>query len=572
MSSSPTSSPHRAPSSATHNPTTTAPSNPQLLSTVQDDKEDRRPSIQFAAPKSPSFPRGSPKTDRPKRRISSPPPPPVFQPRVSFDTFDKPAEFIEENSFTLVSKHKDYEYTKRSRTFLCGCDDNDYSEYALQWLIDELVDDGDEIVCLRVVEKDDTIAAERSVMKGRYKSEAESLMETIQKKNHENKAINLVLEFALGKVNKVIDEMINLYEPAILVVGTRGRSLAGFQGLLPGSVSKYCLQHSPVPVIVVRPSSKRDKARNKRALDPNRHSYRDLLEKSGPMLDADGQTFDADGSRQASEDEAAAVAAAIGYKPKKKKKKSVKGLSPLVQTHTASSDSSNRDLADDLKSPGMLMKSPELQNLDSPELTEESSSDDEGGVSMNDAASEPGDVQQQSGVATNVMDTALGAILNRSRGKSNSPARKPSKSPGRRRSRSPARRRHDITDDIIDGTAALDVGDSKPAAAASSGVVESESAPKAAGGSSPSAVEPAPASEQEIKAAKEVSQVELEPGAVDTPPPAKVETQSADIPASQTTDSMAGEKKEDEEDVTKPQPPAVAGESEAATAKVEKDV
>jgi hypothetical protein len=127
---------------------------------------------------------------------------------VSFDTFDKPADFIEENSFTLVAKHKDYEYTKRSRTFLCGCDENDYSDYALQWLIDELVDDGDEIVCLRVIEKDDTLAGDRSVEKGRYRSEAEALMKAVQGKNHENKAINLILEFAVGKVNKVIDEMV----------------------------------------------------------------------------------------------------------------------------------------------------------------------------------------------------------------------------------------------------------------------------------------------------------------------------------------------------------------------------
>lgn len=72
-----------------------------------------------------------------------------------------------------------------------------------------MVDDGDEIVCLRVVEKDDTIAGDRSVEKGRYRSEAEALMAHIQKKNHENKAINLILEFAVGKVNKVIDEMVS---------------------------------------------------------------------------------------------------------------------------------------------------------------------------------------------------------------------------------------------------------------------------------------------------------------------------------------------------------------------------
>ncbi|KAF2650269.1 adenine nucleotide alpha hydrolases-like protein [Lophiostoma macrostomum CBS 122681] len=340
-----------------------------------DTQEPRRPSIQFLAHSNAALPRGSPKPARVKRRISSPPPPPVFQPRVSFDTFDRPAEFIEENSFTLIAKHKDYEYTKRSRTFLCGCDDNEYSEYALQWLIDELVDDGDEIVCLRVVEKDDAVAGDRSVEKGRYRSEAEVLMKAIQNKNHENKAINLILEFALGKVNKVIDEMINLYEPAILVVGTRGRSLGGFQGLLPGSVSKYCLQHSPVPVIVVRPSSKRDKARVKRALDPSRHGYKDLLEKAGPnVLDASHRNSFILEEEPASDDEAAAVAAAIGYKPQKEK-------SPLVQVQAA--QSKDKLSLDDFRSPGVVMKSPDLQNLDSPELSEVSSSDeeDQGGVS-----------------------------------------------------------------------------------------------------------------------------------------------------------------------------------------------
>lgn len=73
---------------------------------------------------------------------------------------------------------------------------------------------------------------------------------------------------------------IHIYEPVILIVGTRGRSLGGIQGLLPGSVSKYCLQHSPVPVIVVRPSSKREKKKKKRQNDPARRAYVDILEKS----------------------------------------------------------------------------------------------------------------------------------------------------------------------------------------------------------------------------------------------------------------------------------------------------
>ncbi|PSN71870.1 hypothetical protein BS50DRAFT_597376 [Corynespora cassiicola Philippines] len=393
MSASPTSRPPKNASPAANNTAsrqavqTVSPMLPPTASATADSQDPtRRPSIQFLAHANSALPRGSPKQGRERRRMSSPPPPPVFQPRVSFDTFDKPADFIEENSFTLIAKHKDYEYTKRSRTFLCGCDDNEYSEYALQWLIDELVDDGDEIVCLRVVEKDDTLAGDRSVEKGRYRSEAESLMKMIQGRNHENKAINLILEFAMGKVNKVIDEMINLYEPAILVVGTKGRSLGGFQGLLPGSVSKYCLQHSPVPVIVVRPTSKRDKARNKRALDPNRHSYKELLEKSGNLLDADMRNYSAEEAQPVTNNEAAAVAAALGIKQPLE-------ASPLAQMQTAepheddktlaSGDAESTSALDELRSPGVVMKSPELQNLDSPEISDSSSSDDEsGGVPM----------------------------------------------------------------------------------------------------------------------------------------------------------------------------------------------
>jgi hypothetical protein len=73
---------------------------------------------------------------------------------------------------------------------------------------------------------------------------------------------------------------IQIYEPSILIVGTRGRSLGGVQGLLPGSVSKWCLQSSPIPVIVVRPETKRLKKKKKRQADPNREAYNTVREAS----------------------------------------------------------------------------------------------------------------------------------------------------------------------------------------------------------------------------------------------------------------------------------------------------
>ncbi|KKK12964.1 hypothetical protein P175DRAFT_0503305 [Aspergillus ochraceoroseus IBT 24754] len=287
----------------------------------------RRKSIQFSIGRSESLPpsRPSSTTGRKSSQIDiqekeqkqagrglSPPPPQTYERGVSFDTFDNPdaADF----SLTLNYKHKGYQSTRRSRTFLCGTDQNDYSDFALEWLIDELVDDGDEIVCLRVVEKDSSIASDAAVEAGKYRQEAERLFEQVIQKNSQNeKAISLVLELAVGKVQEIIQRMIKIYEPAVLIVGTRGRNLGGVQGLLPGSVSKYCLQHSPIPVIVVRPSPKREKKKKKRLADPTRRSYTQILE----MSERQGShIFSGKSSRNSSvsklPDEEAAVAAALG--------------------------------------------------------------------------------------------------------------------------------------------------------------------------------------------------------------------------------------------------------------------
>ncbi|OAX81781.1 hypothetical protein ACJ72_03875 [Emergomyces africanus] len=251
-------------------------------------------------------------THRSLNRIPSPPPPSAYNRGVSFDTFDN--RDATDFSLTLNYKHKDYHPTRRSRTFLCGTDQNDYSDFALEWLIDELVDDGDEIVCLRVVEKDSKIASDSSVEERRYRQEAQKLLDQVIAKNsHDEKAISLVMELAVGKVQEIIQRMIQIYEPAVLIVGTRGRSLGGMQGLLPGSVSKYCLQQSPIPVIVVRPSTKRAKKKRKRLANPLRQRYNHLLRlndmKSGRVFEKSRST---DSIVTKLPEEEAAVARAIG--------------------------------------------------------------------------------------------------------------------------------------------------------------------------------------------------------------------------------------------------------------------
>lgn len=82
-----------------------------------------------------------------------------------------------------------------------------------------------------------------------------------------------------------------MYQPAMLIVGTRGRSLGGIQGLVNNrnSFSKYCLQYSPVPVVVVRPTEKRIKKKVKRANDATRQTYLGMLAATNGKHEADSE-------------------------------------------------------------------------------------------------------------------------------------------------------------------------------------------------------------------------------------------------------------------------------------------
>jgi hypothetical protein len=153
-------------------------------------------------------------------------------------------------------------------------------------------------------------------------------------------------------------------------------------------VSKYCLQHSPVPVIVVRPSSKRDKARSKRAQDPSRHGYKEILEKSGSGALSSFVGVGAGAADDAGDEEAAAVAAAIGYHPamgmrlkseiERDKAKSPKMMSlPIDEEEEDEEDEKAGVGVEGPRSSGVVMKSPELGVLDSPSNSDVSSSEEE---------------------------------------------------------------------------------------------------------------------------------------------------------------------------------------------------
>lgn len=105
-----------------------------------------------------------------------------------------------------------------------------------------------------------------------------------------------------------------MYQPSMLIVGTKGRSLDGVQGFIVNrnSFSKYCLQYSPVPVVVVRPTEKREKKKAKRAQDPGRHSYFQMLSGQKHEADSENSSVYELEPNLAPDEEAHRVAVAVG--------------------------------------------------------------------------------------------------------------------------------------------------------------------------------------------------------------------------------------------------------------------
>jgi len=215
------------------------------------------------------------------------------------------------------------------------------------------------------------------------------LDQVIAKNCQDEKAISLVMELAIGKVQEIIQRMIQIYEPAVLIVGTRGRSLGGMQGLLPGSVSKYCLQQSPIPVIVVRPTSKRQKNKQKRLADPSRRGYNHILRLSETKP---GYLFGRRGSvdstiAQLQLEEAATGAEAARLMPSRPGEDpeidSILSFSQCTISATGPENGDGENTEDtggasvanpdnpDPDSPVTVLKGPGLTDLDSPTLSED---------------------------------------------------------------------------------------------------------------------------------------------------------------------------------------------------------
>jgi len=169
-------------------------------------------------------------------------------------------------------KSDGYKRSRNTRVFLCAASPDESGREALDWSLESLVQDGDELIIFRGIDED-ALARPHEIIR----DDARELMKYIEEKSVEydpQRKLSLVLEYIAGKTTESLDRLVALYRPDSLVVGSRGRRWHAIgMGIGVGSISRYCLSHSPVPVIVVRPERKVRQTVEKRKADPNRGKH-----------------------------------------------------------------------------------------------------------------------------------------------------------------------------------------------------------------------------------------------------------------------------------------------------------
>ncbi|KAF8524225.1 hypothetical protein JB92DRAFT_2703956 [Gautieria morchelliformis] len=199
--------------------------------------------------------------------------------KVGFDTFQNPTDATL-FSYTLQVKSEGYKRTRSTRSYLCAASGDESGSHALDWVMESLIEEGDELIVFRGFDGEDL----DKQMHEQRREEARELMKWIREKNDEvepgRMKVSIIVEFVGGKITASIERLIALYRPDSLVVGTRGRTVlqqwgAAFGAPGVGSISRYCVSRSPVPVIVVRPESKVRKGMQKRRADPKRGTHFD---------------------------------------------------------------------------------------------------------------------------------------------------------------------------------------------------------------------------------------------------------------------------------------------------------
>ena len=94
---------------------------------------------------------------------------------------------------------------------MCGTDESDYSVYAVEYLIENLVDNGDIVACVRVVEEDAEVASAIAIETGEYQNEARKVLKNVHHMidQREGPFIKIKIEWVIGKARGTLGEMVS---------------------------------------------------------------------------------------------------------------------------------------------------------------------------------------------------------------------------------------------------------------------------------------------------------------------------------------------------------------------------
>ena len=127
-----------------------------------------------------------------------------FEHRVSFDL--RSHEYAGAPSFGKSFTYEGYLPRNNARVYMCGTDNSDYANYALEYTIQHLMDDGDRLICVRAVQKDSVLGKALLADQQKHADEAQSVIEQIKRMLKENKgpAISVKIDTVIGSVGPLL--------------------------------------------------------------------------------------------------------------------------------------------------------------------------------------------------------------------------------------------------------------------------------------------------------------------------------------------------------------------------------
>lgn len=171
---------------------------------------------------------------------------------LTFDTYS-PNIDVTHYQTTMIFEDRHFKFQNTTRTFLVPFDENVPSVNAVNWTLQNMVDDNDILVVLKVVSLQSVLA--NGV--GLHRKHCKGLLDKICKieRSGEKKHIKIIVEIRIGSVDFALARGIKDFDPTYLVMGTRGIKKAKLTNFLneDTSLTKHFVDNGRVPVIVLNP-------------------------------------------------------------------------------------------------------------------------------------------------------------------------------------------------------------------------------------------------------------------------------------------------------------------------------